>query len=190
MAQPDPMTTNPRLASFADQLRARRLAKNLSINELARMAGIARSNLARLESGDGNPSLETIWALSSALGVNVRELIDPERSRPRIYRAGGEPDLHADAADFAVRLLSTCPIGATRDLYRATFQPGKERVSGPHPAGTVEHIVIVTGSARVGPRDSSEILRVGDYMTFSGDQAHVYQALENDTTAIIVMETT
>ncbi len=177
-----------RRALLADQLRARRLEKDLSINELARLAGIAKSNLARLEAGDGNPSLETLWALSSALGVNVRELIDPEPARPRIHRASDEFDARAETADFAVRLLSTCPVGATRDLYRATFQPGSRKVSGPHPLGMIEHVIVISGKALIGPANAPETLATGDYMAFPAGQKHIYEALEADTTAIVIME--
>lgn len=177
-----------RRASFAEQLRTHRLDRNLSINELARLAGIAKSNLARLEAGDGNPSLETLWALSAALGVNVRELIDPEPNRPRVHRVSNEFDAHAETADFAIRLLSTCPVGATRDLYRATLQPGSRKISDPHPLGTIEHVVVVSGKALIGPISAAETLSAGDYMTFSASQEHIYEALEPDTSAIIVME--
>lgn len=39
----------------------------ISVSELAKRAGIAKSTLSQLESGSGNPSLETLWALAMAL---------------------------------------------------------------------------------------------------------------------------
>lgn len=177
-----------RRTAFARLLKARRLDKGLSINELARLAGIAKSNLARMESGDGNPSLETLWALSAALEVNVRDLIDPEPGGMRLLRAGQSFDAEAEAAEFGVRLLSTCPVGATRDIYRAVFQPGNAKVSEPHAAGTIEHVILVSGLAKVGPADTPETLLPGDYLSFSGSQRHMYEALKPDTTAIIIME--
>lgn len=89
-------------------------------------------NLARLEAGDGNPSLETLWALSAALKINVRELIDTEPGGIRLSRAGQQFHAQAEAADFGVTLLSTCPVGANRDLYRAIFQRGNPKFSAPH----------------------------------------------------------
>ena len=76
-----------RRQAVAQRLKARRIEKGLSINELARQAGVAKSNLARLEAGDGNPSLETLWALSDALGINVRELIEPQAAGLRLMPA-------------------------------------------------------------------------------------------------------
>ena len=48
-------------------LRRERARAALSLTELARRAGIAKSTLSQLENGSGNPSLETLWALGTAL---------------------------------------------------------------------------------------------------------------------------
>ena len=177
-----------RRAAFAAKLQAARQARNLSLSELARMAGIAKSNLSRMEQGDGNPSLETLWALSAALGLNVRDLIDPVAGGTRLYRREEPLEARAENADFAVALVSSCPVGALRDIYRATLEPGAPKYSEPHRAGTIEHVFLLSGRARIGPAERPETLGPGDYLTFSGAERHVYEALAADTTAIIVME--
>jgi len=177
-----------RRQAVAQRLKARRVEKGLSINELARQAGVAKSNLARLEAGDGNPSLETLWALSDALGINVRELIEPQTGGLRLMPAQQGFEVQAEAARFGVTLLSSCPAGAMRDLYRATFEPGPARLSEPHAESTVEHVILLSGKARVGPVETAKTLGPGDYVTFAANTRHVYEALEDGTTAIVVME--
>jgi transcriptional regulator with XRE-family HTH domain len=54
--------------------RAREQA-GMSLSELAHASGIARSTLARLEAGEGNPRRSTIVALSSALDVSASVLL-------------------------------------------------------------------------------------------------------------------
>ena len=44
-------------------LRRERERVGLSLSELAKRAGIAKSTLSQLESASGNPSVETLWAL-------------------------------------------------------------------------------------------------------------------------------
>lgn len=176
------------LAAFARVLRRHRLEKRLSINELARAASISKSNLSRLEAGDGNPSLETLWALSEALGINVSELLASQATGNRVIRSDAILEAFAERAEFAVKLLSTSPAGAIRDIYRASFQPGTEKVSEAHAPGTIEHIVLLSGRARVGPIGASTDLHPGDYLSFCADQRHCYEALEPDTKAIVIME--
>ncbi|WP_026221357.1 helix-turn-helix domain-containing protein [Ancylobacter sp. FA202] len=179
-----------RRRAFAALLKGKRRDKDLSITELAKIAGIAKSNLARLEAGEGNPSLETLWTLSKALDINVRDLIDPASQSTRFSRVEPDYEARAEDADFRVKLLSTCPIGSVRDIYRAVFQPGKLKISEAHSRGIIEHVIVVSGSARIGPLEKVETLGPGDYFSYSGNQAHVYEALEPYTTAIIIMEGT
>ena len=53
---------------LAQAIRRERLQSGMSVSDLARRAGVAKSTLSQLESGLGNPSIETLWALATALG--------------------------------------------------------------------------------------------------------------------------
>lgn len=55
-------------------------------------------------------------------------------------------------------------------------------------AGTVEHLLIGTGRALAGPAEEPVELGPGDYIAYPGDAPHIFEALEPDTTAVIVME--
>ncbi|MDT0346424.1 helix-turn-helix domain-containing protein [Streptomyces litchfieldiae] len=173
---------------IASALRRERDRAGLSLTELARRAGVAKSTLSQLESGAGNPSVETLWALGVALGVPLSRLLDPPRPGVRVVRLGEGPVTHSERADYAAALLASCPPGARRDLYRITAQPGRARVSDPHMPGTAEHVILGAGRALVGPAGEPVELGPGDYASYPGDAPHVFEALEPDTTAVIVME--
>ena len=64
---------SPALISLiAASIRRERDRSGLSLTELAKRAGIAKSTLSQLESGVGNPSVETLWALGVALPSDRR----------------------------------------------------------------------------------------------------------------------
>lgn len=67
-------------------------------------------------------------------------------------------------------------------------QPGKERLSHPYPAGSVEHIIITQGKALVGTVDNAHELDAGDYICYPADVEHLFKALEADTMAVMVSE--
>jgi transcriptional regulator with XRE-family HTH domain len=161
--------TGAPLAVIAASLRAERRRAGLSLAEVARRAGIAKSTLSQLESGTGNPSIETLWALGIALDVPFARLV-------------------SERADYVATLLASCPPNARRDIYHLTVQPGTPRESEPHMPGVIEHIVLSSGRARVGITDNPVELAPGDYIAYPGDQPHVFEALEPDTTAVIVSE--
>lgn len=68
-----------------------RKERGLSATELARAAGVSKSYLSTLENGDGTqrrPSAKTLFALASAMGVAMSDLLgrpvtqQPDRERP------------------------------------------------------------------------------------------------------------
>src|SRR5579863_4730893 len=94
------------LELIAASLRRERRRTGLSLTEVARRAGIAKSTLSQLESGTGNPSLETLWAICVALDAPFSRLLDPPRRVIHVIRAGEGPVLHAERADYEATMLS------------------------------------------------------------------------------------
>ncbi|MFC7640092.1 cupin domain-containing protein [Streptosporangium lutulentum] len=105
-----------------------------------------------------------------------------------MIRAGEGPVTYAEKADYAATLLSSCPPGARRDIYRIVVQPGEPRISEPHMSGTTEHVTLATGRALVGPNQEAVEIGPGDYVAYPGDVPHIFKALEPDTVAVMVME--
>lgn len=179
---------NSPVAYIADAVRRERNRAGISLSELARIAGIGKSTLSQLEAGTGNPSIETLWALSVALKVPFSALVEPPRPRVQVVRLGDGAATKSGTADYTVTLLSSAPPSARRDLYRVFAQPGADRVSEPHLAGTIEHLVIVSGRALAGPTNELVELKPGDYITYPGDAPHVFRALDRNTCATMVVE--
>lgn len=175
-------------AAVAAALTRERVRAGLSLAEVARRAGIAKSTLSQLESGSGNPSLETLWALSLTLDVPFARLVEPVRRPVQVIRAGEGPALAASGSDYTATVLSACPPNARRDIYRIVVEPGEPRRSEPHMPGVVEHWVISTGRALVGPVGEEVELGPGDYLSHAGDVPHLFDALEPGTTAVMVSE--
>jgi transcriptional regulator with XRE-family HTH domain len=176
------------IALTSMSLRRERGRTGLSLTELAKRAGIAKSTLSQLENGVGNPSLETLWALAQALGIPLSRLVDPPRQGIQVIRAGEGAVLHAERAAYDAALLSSCPPGARRDIYRVIGQPGRPHLAPPHMPGTMEHLILGSGRVLAGPEGEALELGPGDYLRYPGDVPHVFDALEPDTLGVIIME--
>jgi transcriptional regulator with XRE-family HTH domain len=164
------------LELIAASLRRERRRTGLSLTEVARRAGLAKSTLSQLESGAGNPSLETLWAICVALDVPFSRLLDPPRPQVQVIRADEGPTVAAAHADYQATLLAACPPGARRDVYRIAAEPG--------------HVVLSAGRALVGVAGEPVQLGPGDYICYPGDIPHVFEALEPGTLAVLVSEHT
>nr|WP_042196779.1 XRE family transcriptional regulator [Kibdelosporangium sp. MJ126-NF4]CEL22526.1 FIG01000794: hypothetical protein [Kibdelosporangium sp. MJ126-NF4]CTQ89382.1 FIG01000794: hypothetical protein [Kibdelosporangium sp. MJ126-NF4] len=176
------------ISVIATSLQRERRRVGLSLAELARRAGVAKSTLSQLESGTGNPSVETLWALCVALDVTFAQLVEPPEPKVHVIRAGEGPVIAAEHSSYIAKVLSACPPNARRDLYIVTAQPGAAHDSAPHRAGTYEHIVLSAGRALAGVQGNPVEIGPGDYVGYPADVPHTFQALEPDTVAVVVSE--
>ncbi|GAA1171702.1 helix-turn-helix transcriptional regulator [Microbacterium oxydans] len=173
---------------IARTLRREREAASLSVSELARRAGVSKATVSQLESGSGNPSVETLWALGVALGVPFAVLVDQQSNAPTLIRADDLSGVPSSAAAYSATLLSASPPGARRDVYLIQAEPGDARRSDPHHPGTIEHVVLMAGQARIGPAENPVLLDPGDYLTYAGDAPHVFEATAAGTRAVLISE--
>ncbi len=141
-----------------------------------------------VESGTANPSVETLWAIATALGVPFAVFVEKTDDPPTLIRARDGGAVRAIGAPYEALLLAAGAPQARSDLYLLRAEPGSPRSSLPHAAGTVEHVVLVAGAALVGPADAPVELGPGDYLRYRGDAPHVFEALEPDTSAVLISE--
>ncbi|ADI07818.1 transcriptional regulator, XRE family protein [Streptomyces bingchenggensis BCW-1] len=181
-------TPRPPLGRIAASIRKERGRAGLSLSELAKRAGIAKSTLSQLESGAGNPSVETLWAISVTLDVPFSRLVDPPRPPVTVLRHGEGIAVPSERSNYVATLLASSPPNARRDIYLVHVEPGPPRESDPHQPGTVEHAVVSAGRVLIGPSEEPVELGPGDYIAYPGDAPHICQALEPGTALTLTME--
>ena len=158
-------------ADVGRRLRALRTERGLSLSELARRAGLGKGTLSELETGRRNPTLDTLFAVTSALRLPLSAALPDGPAAP--------PDATGDAVD--AWLVETRP-GA--DVYRLAVRPGRVQRSDPHARGVREQVLVVAGRLRVA--DGGTVLGPGDVVDYAGDAPHVWEALE-PVSAVLVM---
>jgi transcriptional regulator with XRE-family HTH domain len=55
-----------------------RVKKGMSQQELAYQCNFEKSNISRIESGKTNVTLKTLYLISKALSISIKELVDIE----------------------------------------------------------------------------------------------------------------
>ena len=133
----------PPAARIAASLRILRQRQGLSVAQLAERSGVARATLTKLEAGQGNPTIDTLYALADTLGAALGDLIDEPSARVEVIRAG--EGIRVRGAVTA-RLLDRIHGRTLAELYEVTLAT-RARRAGPHPAGVVESLILTAWPA-------------------------------------------
>jgi transcriptional regulator with XRE-family HTH domain len=177
------------MSTLGENLRA--LRGETSVLELSRRSGVARNTIAALERGEGNPTVDTLYALADALGVPLAELLaDKPASDPDSFVVRAGKGVRVAGAALDARLLERIERpGLLGELYAIRFHEGFPRAAQPHPFGVEERLHVHTGKVRVGPMTAPVVLGPGDYARYSGAVPHMYEALGGPATGTLLMLT-
>jgi transcriptional regulator with XRE-family HTH domain len=163
-------------------VRAHRTARSLSVADLARATGLSRTILGRIESGAGNPSVQTLFSIARALDLPLGALLEESAA----VRVRAIPRGSGDALPLAAgtaRLLHADGRPRRSELFDLVLRGGHVNHSEPHIPGTEEIVVCVDGRLRAGPVGEEVDLGPGDAVWFLADRAHRYAA-EEDSRAL------
>lgn len=70
------------IENFLENVKARTKSRNPSVTELARRIGLHRVSVHKLLAGQHEPTLSTVEAIASALGVPIQKLLaEPRQSQ-------------------------------------------------------------------------------------------------------------
>jgi transcriptional regulator with XRE-family HTH domain len=159
------------------KIRTERLATGLSGRGLAGRVGVSPSLISQIERGQATPSVATLWAIATELGLSVSDLFDgigsarkrgdgavqPHESRKAITLAGGirwerlttTPDREADF------VYVVYPVGAA-SCGEDDFQRHGGREFG--------YVIRGTLGVRMGVEDY--IVRANDSISFESSMPH------------------
>jgi transcriptional regulator with XRE-family HTH domain len=166
-------------------LRRLRSRRGLTLAALAEQSGIAKATLSNLERGIGNPTLETLFSLAEGLGFPLGDLLaDNDEIRPTLVRRDETTTISGDAVDL--RLFARFTGGTTvSEIYDFSARKGKAQTSNGHPG--IEHICVKAGTLRTGSPTSPVELHAGDYVSFSAQGQHFYEAIDGDVEAVLII---
>lgn len=172
---------------LATTVKVHRERQGLSLGDVARRSGLSKTILSKIEAGEANPSLETLWRIGHAIGLSVGELLSPSAlGSVRVLRAEDGP--RVDSASGVVnRLLLTNNRQHRTEVFESTVPPGARLDADPHYPGTEELVVCVDGPYETGPIGEPVTLESGDAAWFPADTPHFYAAGESGGKALIVI---
>jgi transcriptional regulator with XRE-family HTH domain len=183
VASPAPERAENPAVDLGRTARRLRESQNLTLADVARRANISSAMLSRLETGRVSPSLETIVALSEALGVTASALmqrVGANDGGAQLIKAGeGMETVRSGTRRGHTYHLLAAQRGPRKifEPFLVTFTDKSEVFPGfQHPG--IEFIHLLAGIIHYRHGRHTYVLRPGDTLTFRGDVAHGPEKLE------------
>jgi transcriptional regulator with XRE-family HTH domain len=180
---------------IARNLRRWRMTREMTLSALAEQAGVAKSTVSLIERGQGNPSIDTVWALAAALGVPFASLFhdEPPTDDVTVVRADDESLIAVDHAGLdtdglVIRHLLTRTGGALIEIYTLELEEGAVRHANAHVNGLFEHLTIAAGTFYISTDSFTEVVSQGDLISFRADRPHTYRVIEGPVRFVSVHE--
>lgn len=172
---------------LASNLRRLRIARHLSLSELARATGASKATLSGIENGRANPTIETLAGLAGALRVSLVELLE-ELPLPavRVVRASASTPTPRDG--LPRRLVDEISGGGPIELAELRLPAGQSREEAPAARGARAHLYVLEGKLIAGPIEFGTELGTGDYAAFPADVPHAYETLRRPARALLLTQ--
>jgi transcriptional regulator with XRE-family HTH domain len=178
-------------AVLGGRIREARQARGLSLRATAAAASISPSLLSQVETGKVQPSVSTLWAIVTGLGLSVDDVLHdgPPRSAAPAGRAAPgrgertEPvQRREDAPEITMtngvtwRGLAVTGSAPGVDAVHVTYQPGAaSSIDDSHMRHEgMEFGYILSGELTLKLDFDTYVLRVGDSFSFDSMRPHLY----------------
>ncbi len=171
----------------ARNLKRFRREAGLSLVALADAAELSKQTVAAVESGRGNPTVDTLERLARTLQVSMRALVselgsDVLHTHESIdeWRRSGKVEVrgldNAFGSGYVTNSLVRVHASSGRVLYAARGR------------GSLRHCYVVEGEIRMGPVSATVLAVAGDFVRFPAETEHCLEAVT--TTALLFACTT
>ncbi|WP_075181103.1 helix-turn-helix domain-containing protein [Pantoea sp. 1.19] len=153
-----------RVAATLKQLRGER---RWSLGDTAQFTGVSKAMLGQIERGESSPTVATLWKIATGFGVPFSQFIRLDVGPPQAL----------PAAPQAMRVTPVFPWDATLgfEMLRLWLPPGARSESAPHAVGTVEHVLVESGTLWLTIDGTLRVLAAGEGERFAADVAHGYE---------------
>ncbi|HLH88581.1 MAG TPA: XRE family transcriptional regulator [Xanthobacteraceae bacterium] len=174
---------------LASRLRELRVAKNLSLQELAARSGVSRATLSRIENGEVSPTAETLGALASAYAMTISRILAPAERPFQALIARAEQSIWQDRSHGFTRHIVSPPSGALSvEIIRCELAANQsiayEKASV---AGLEHHLIMLKGALSVTVEGEIHSLKEGDCLRYRLFGATRFETRRSAASYLIVL---
>jgi transcriptional regulator with XRE-family HTH domain len=176
----DPASAAPEPADLGGiigpNLKRLRIGRALSLEALARLAGVSRAMIGQIEAGRSMPTIGLLWKIARALDVPFSALMGGEADAAMtVLRADRSKVLASRDGGFVSRALFPFDSERRVEFYELTMAPGALEIAEAHAPGTTENLTVAQGTVEIVAGVERTLLVRGDSIYFRADVPHSYR---------------
>ena len=176
--------TGATVAAIGELLRASREQRGLTLEQAAQLAGLSKSHLSRLESSERQPSVASLLALSTALGVPMATFFgESEGGTPLAISPPDQPRRGTNGLSIAA--CSGFAGSNLLDALRVTIDPDRPPPVPVRHAGE-EWLYVVSGTLRLEYDGEPHLLVAGSTAHFNAEVPHRLGAEKGTAEVLLV----
>ncbi|KGA97372.1 XRE family transcriptional regulator [Alkalihalobacillus alcalophilus ATCC 27647 = CGMCC 1.3604] len=160
---------------IGSRLRKIRHLKELSLEELADLTGVSKPMLGKIERGESNPTVTTLWKIAKGINIPFSFFIEEEQADVTIVRRESVKSLSDQRGGYDVYPLFPKQSFKPFEIYSVLIKSGCVHVAEGHTKGVEEYIVVEKGEIKVTVLKNEYVLKAGDALHFKAETEHVYE---------------
>jgi transcriptional regulator with XRE-family HTH domain len=163
------------LVELAQRIRAARMAKGLTLDQVSEASGLGKGMLSKVENFRVTPTLPTLAKLCETLGVKLSELVDGLDTKPKlcVVRRSQRKSIERDGGVSNIAYHSLAHLRANRamDPFELVVPPKGGRKQ-PMPHEGEEFLLVLKGKVEFEFDGEVQSLAEGDSLYFDAETEH------------------
>lgn len=168
------------------EIRRLRRDRGYTLNDVASRTGLSASMLSMLERGLAGPSIGTLVAVSSALGVQMAELFHAEKQVAGPVLRHGDQMVVQTGPGITRRIVSSDDANGI-EVSVLELEPGSDTGVKPVRHSGQEYALVLEGAFVVTLGEDVYELEEGDGMTFDARQPHAFANASSRPVRIVLV---
>ncbi len=165
---------------IGNKLKDIRNKRNLSLDEASKLTGVSKAMLGQIERGQSNPTVSTLWKITTGLKVSFSFFIDENQDDLKVIYQNDISPIIED--NNRMKLYPIFPFDANKgfEIFTIELEVGCKHTSTPHNDGVEEYIIVTEGQIEIDVNDKKFILQKGNSIKFIANKPHTYKNINQD----------
>ncbi|ATW25447.1 helix-turn-helix domain-containing protein [Candidatus Formimonas warabiya] len=172
--------------SVGTKLREIRLAKNMSIAEIAEKSQLSQSFISQVERGLNNPSISSLKSICDVLEVPMFQLFIDDENDGMIVRKNSRTKISYPDTNVVYELLSP-NLSKSFEVVQINLDQGEESVPRPFGHKGEECVLVLKGKVEAQLGSKNHTLNKGDTIYYDSLLPHTFVNTGKGTAEILVI---